>query len=219
MGNGDPLPWLSRLSLGGGRAWSVGGVLPTVQPQCIEHPTDGFPEDNPQWQGGYLDLLTVACGSKPLAIVSPREAALKFKKVDGVSREDIQAALATSKLKAFSTVKLVPGKSVIACRKETRAAALLLRKLLVQTPDMVDHKVYHVVVGVLLGYRKEDIRAWHLSNLLSDLYGRSFLENRGAIMADPTAQAVRKRFSLTFERLWDLAQEQDTANLNLGLKV
>jgi hypothetical protein len=168
-----------------------------ASPQTIEG-NDGFPMRNPAFKGDYHELRDVATGRKPIAIVSRNTADMVYPSLDGLSRGSLKKELKNARLH-FMPYAGKPGsrdQTVIAYTDATAAQARALRKIH-KSYDRLG-RMYHIVYGLLLGYRMRDIRAWHLAGVLSELYCMEFFRNRSEIVRSRPAHQVRDEYARRF---------------------
>ena len=104
-----------------------------VQPQCVEA-ADGYPQENRCFCGSYDEMLAVAAGVKPCAIVSRGDAAFARKPVG--LRGHVCPTYTLEEVEAYCRGKLLsvpysPGASgmdaVIVCRADSLRGAVLLQ--------------------------------------------------------------------------------------------
>ena len=69
-------------------------------------------------------------------------------------------------------------------------------------------KEFHIIYGLLLGYQKIDIRAWHLAYALSQYLQRDFLSQRKRLMSEDSVQAFATNFKAVFNELFEAAQDR-----------
>lgn len=166
-----------------------------VQPQCVEA-KDGFPRRNATMFLKADNALQVSRGVKPIWVT------------DGKSASKAQAKY-TDLMSVEHNPHDKEEAGAILCRKETESWAKAyggLTKWFEEHPDL-DGMIYHIVAGMLLGYRKEDIRAWCFTGVLCRFYFAKYYENRKKIVTDPFAVVLRDQYFKEFEKAFASATQ------------
>ena len=175
-----------------------------AQPQTIEA-ADGFPIDNPKFQGGAQEVMAVIHGNKPVCACHfdsdhiPSRTALRtftFKHVYSASKKVAlcRYEYATNLYYYF--------------RQENIKKAYLLSCLWQGAyVDLFDNNVFNIVVGLLLGYKKQDIRAWFVMEL-QELFDMDFNDKkqRRAFLGRSDFQKEKQRIVAQFEDDYAVAE-------------
>lgn len=177
-----------------------------VQPQVIEG-QDGFPLSNPRFCALYDELLAVANGIKPLAIIDIEVATYVCPPEQTLSsRCPVYDLVKTKACCDAANLQRMPydGEDVvIVYRPENRKAADLLRDLDHIIPGQ--DPTFHIVYGTLLGYRYEDIRAWYFTKDLSDHFDKPFISKKQK--RSQKAIELKKQTNMEFAILFEQAQQ------------
>lgn len=148
-----------------------------IEPQCVEG-KDGFPKSNPKFLK-QDEALLVLKGIKPVCI---RNNAIK------------------DKYPELKWIKYKDTTSVFYRDDTEHHARALIDLKTVANESTENAYLADIVMGLLLGYRMEDIRAWHFTGPLESIFMCDYFDNRKRIVQDPSSQMIKAKFFEEFEK-------------------
>lgn len=200
----------------------------SAEPQTIEAP-DGFPLENLKFCGGAQEIMAVLQGRKPVALSSfdkgyqhidtvtslQGKGVPKMHLCEPYTYEDVYEASLRVPLQRFQYDKHQGEKLYLYFLEETLQEAYLLDCLWgTRSLDLVSRYELsldqsNILVGVLLGYKKKDIRAW-FTMALQQIFSIDFdsLAKRETLIKRKDLLDAKAKIWTQFEKEWRTAKDR-----------
>lgn len=202
-------------------------MVEQAQPQTILA-NDGFPIENQKFCGGAQEIMAILHNNKPVAATNFNKGYIftnfqtslksKTKKLNPYhtckpyTYEDV---FKSSKGKQLLRLKYGTKNNYLYFRKQNTTDAYILYSLWGENSDTIQdtynlsYEEVHIIIGLLLGYKRKDILSWFLMEL-EELFQISFdnLDERAAIVSNPEIQEKRNEITAVFSDIWKSASNK-----------